>query len=501
MSRAGSRGRTSACLVSFVLAAASCSSADLSATVDTAASETSAPADGPVATDDADAPSANRPVGSNLALQTAYGSGSSDHIYDQSLVHTFELTLSDDALAFLDADPAAEEWVTGSLTFDGETLDGVGIRYKGSIGAFVGCLSNPDFSRPSGSKTCTKLSMKVKVDRDADGVDHRDRTFYGLRRLQFHSMNGDASAFHERLGYHLFGASGVATPRSTHARLMVNGEFVGLFALTEEIDGRFAADRFEDGGGNIYKEVWPVTGSGDAPDDDEVVDALRTNTDDADVSFFARTAAALATGGRAEREAIVAETMDVERLITMMVVDRAIANDDGALHWYCRGMSPSSCSNHNYYWYEEPAAARLHLVPWDLDNAFENLPDDRNPVTPIADDWAVVSNGCEPFRHGGFFLYQRSATCDPLTAVLAERTDLWTSAVRTFLDGPFSAEAVDQLLDEWSEQIAPHIAEAASRHDDAPSVDEWNQAVLRLRDGIEHSRARLEASLTDPDAG
>ena len=56
-------------------------------------------------------------------------------------------------------------------------------------------------------------------------------------------MNLDTSLMRDRLGYLLFAEAGVAAPRSTHARVVINGEFVGLFALVEQIDGRFTRDR------------------------------------------------------------------------------------------------------------------------------------------------------------------------------------------------------------------------------------------------------------------
>ena len=67
--------------------------------------------------------------------------GSSDYLYDQESLHTFELTISDEALAQINNDPSEEEYVEGSLTFEGETISPVGIRYKGSVGAWVGCLA------------------------------------------------------------------------------------------------------------------------------------------------------------------------------------------------------------------------------------------------------------------------------------------------------------------------------------------------------------------------
>ena len=41
--------------------------------------------------------------------------------------------------------------------------------------------------------------------------------------------------------------------RSVHARLVVNAKFYGLYALIEQIDGRFARYHFENGK-NLYKD-------------------------------------------------------------------------------------------------------------------------------------------------------------------------------------------------------------------------------------------------------
>ena len=39
---------------------------------------------------------------------------------------------------------------------------------------------------------------------------------------------------------------GVAAPRSVHARLVINGELSGLYALTEQIDENFIRQNFDD---------------------------------------------------------------------------------------------------------------------------------------------------------------------------------------------------------------------------------------------------------------
>ena len=427
-------------------------------------------------------------AGGNLSALIADDSG---YIFDQERLQTFELTLSDEALAQIDRNPSAEEWVLGSLTFEGETIDRVGIRYKGSIGAWVGCLSDPDWSDPSGHKVCTKLSMKVKVN-----WDDSNREFHGLRRLQLHNMNLDPSQMHERLGYWLFREMGVPAPRSVHARLIVNGTYVGVFALTEQIDGRFTRHNFDDGTGNLYKEVWPLH-AGYVTGDLFFVEALKTNEDENPsielIKNFGSEVKAAGPDGAAE---VVDRWMDVDEVLAWAVVDRTIRNDDGPFHWYCFG----ECRPHNYYWYEEPTAGTLHLIPWDLDNAFQNIVKDSNPVTPVADAWGEITRDCQRFGYGDWGLLQRSAACDPVFAAWATFDDDYGRLLDEFLDGPFAEELVTAQVEAWVAQIADATTEAADAHDDAVSVRKWTGAVDELLAALDHARSVARKPRDGPGA-
>lgn len=410
-----------------------------------------------------------------------YLNETSEYIFDQDKLATFELNLPIAALSKLDQDPTAEEYVEGSLTFEGETISPVGIRYKGSIGAFVGCVSGQDWTDPSGYKTCTKLSMKVKINWEG-----RDEKFFGLKKLQFHSQNNDASQMRERLGYWFYREMGVAAPRSVHARLMINGKFAGLFALTEQIDGRFTRYNFEDGKGNLYKEVWPLNSSGNLHNDLTYLKALKTNENDNPSVELIKGFAKEILGARDEELKVVVEKwMDVNSIISYAVVDRIIRNDDGAFHWYC---DRNNCNPHNFYWYEETKADKLHLIPWDLDNAFENIIVDINPVTPIADDWGEISNGCKPFMHGQFGATQRSATCDKLTYAWTLFDKEYEERLRAFKEGPFSEASAQEKLDAWTLQIKEATQEAENSFDDATSVSEWERAVSTLKTSLNFAR-------------
>lgn len=412
--------------------------------------------------------------------------GDSDYLFAQDRVHTFELSIPAEDLARIDADPTAEEYVEGRLTFEGEDLGPVGVRYKGTLGAFIGCTAQDDQLESGGEKTCTKLSMKVKVN-----WDEPNREVYGQRRLQFHSHNLDPSKLRERLAYWMFGEMGVETPRSTHARLIINGEYVGLFGLTEQVDGRFTRDRFEGGTGNLYKGEWPFDSSGRVQGEEDLIAALRTNEDAPDVSQMQAFATELLAADDdvpgAGRRDVLEQWLDIEEFVAYAAVDRAIRHDDGPFHWYC---TENGCGTQNYYWYQGPTSGRLHIIPWDMDGAFENLGAVQNPYTLVADGWGEITADCEVFAFGELDRLQRSASCDPLFAAATDTLDAeYTAAVDELLAGPLAADTVDAKIDEWAAQIEPHIEEAARLHDDAPGVEQWREAVEELRASLDRSRS------------
>lgn len=475
-----------AAVVLFV--AAACSDAQPDQTPADAA-DTDAVLDEPVDTDDTQAgePEPDEPKADGVDAPADPRERGSDYLFDQERLHTFELDLSADDLAFLDADPAAEQYVDGTLTFEGESIP-VGIRYKGSVGAFVRCLDGPNLFQPSGAKICTKLSMKIKIN-----WEDSDHEFLGVRKLQFHSMNNQGSLMRERLAYWLYREMGVPAPRSTHARVVVNGEFIGLFALTENIDGRFTRENFADGTGNLYKEVWPFTEAGEVTPTERFVDSLRTNEDDDPTADLIQTFAAEVLAAD-DPVAVVDEWMDIDILMAQLAVDRTVRHDDGPFHWYCRVAAAgvgaeTGCNPHNFFWYEDPTARQVHLIPWDLDNAFANIVDDANPVTPIPDGLGDITADCEPFAYGGFLLEQRSATCDPLFAVWALLEDEYAAAVQALHAGPLRAEVIDPMLDAWEAQIRGSVAEAAATHDDALPVAWWQASLDELREALDHARA------------
>jgi hypothetical protein len=484
--------RMSAVVIACAIVGAACSSSGGRDTATTTSTDLDQISTESVAAEAPEAPEADDQQAEAVeGEQPRYETQTADVLFDQNVVHTFEIELPAAALAELDADPVAEEYVEGSLLFDGERLEAIGVRYKGSVGAFLGCTAGPQPFQPSGAKTCTKQSLKLKINWNG-----ADTEFFGQRRIQLHSMNLDTSLMRDRLGYLLFAEAGVAAPRSTHARVVINGEFVGLFALVEQIDERFTRDRFADGKGNLYKEVWPFGADGDVRPSFQLIAGLRTNEDDDPSPEIIESFASelLDSGAPTDEEAarrVLSQWTDLEAFVAYAVVDRAIHHDDGPFHWYCIG---GPCEPHNFYFYEEPTSRSVHIIPWDLDNSLQGwTPEALNPVTAIPDAFGDTSNACDPFPFGSFNLLQRSAGCDPLVAAWASLDDEFERIDNDFRSGPFAIESVTTRVEAWRDQIAPHVAEAAALHDDAPNVAEWNSSVDQLLADIAAEPSRQES--------
>ena len=410
-----------------------------------------------------------------------YLSQPSDSIFNQNNLPTFKINLPEGALAYINSDPAAEEYVEGSLTYNGETISPIGIRYKGSIGAFVGGVSGTDWINPSGHKTATKLSMKFKIDWRG-----YNSTFYNLKTLQLHSMNLDPSQLHDRLGYWLFKQMGVPAPRAIHAKLYINGIYNGLFSLVEQIDEQFADYHFSDGIGNIYKEVWPIHSNGNIQSDKKFYQSLVTNkkqgVNNNIIKSFAEN---MVNANDSEIQTIIENHMNLNQMLSYAVVDRAIRHDDGPFHWYCDW---SQCEPHNFFWYENPSTRKIHLIPWDLDNSFENIIENTNPVTPIADDWGDTTNNCQTFNFGEWNITQKSAACDRIVGGLARFKAEYQHLKDSLINGPMAEQTVNLLIDQWVNQIRNATIDANQLHTDALTITDWENAITRLKLQLEHAR-------------
>ncbi len=243
-----------------------------------------------------------------------------DDIFSLRVLPTFEIALDDDAVASLSTSPRT--WVRGSFRFGDDYRDDVAVKFKGHR-SMRGWDSKPSF--------------KLRFDKFDDAG-----RMLGLRRITLNNMVEDPTMLREWLGYRAYRAAGVPAPRTGYARVLVNGELFGLYAMVETVDTDFVHANYDDPSGSVYEgEYGCDMYEDDVPGFDQ--DAGRDRTR-ADLTAFARDRL---------------DAIDRPRVLAYLAMSAVLGDFDGYRH------------AHNYFVYREPAAGKWTFVPWGIDRVFK----------------------------------------------------------------------------------------------------------------------------------
>ena len=406
--------------------------------------------------------------GTTKASSSAFCHKDAADLFGVDHVPMFEFTLPDDQWRWLQANAAKEQYVQAQAMYEGHPAGTIGLRFKGSVGTLGNCLDK------SGKWICAKLSFSVNFEK----YDRQNR-FFGLKRLNLHSMVNDPTKLHERIAYDLFQLSGIKAPRSSWANVKVNGKNYGLFSMVEQVDDVFTADRWPgNGGGNLYKEGWPKT------EESAYYDRALENKDarkhDAIIAF----ARDLANSNSSNPGATIGKWTDPSYMARYMAVDDAIVNCDGITAMYAEDATSMKWNNHNYYFYQEQNRDFFWLIPWDLDLT----------MTPCA-RFAAVPHWNTPPTHCGrnYSVWGRAWVkepgCDRLFQALARDLNDYQAAVDRLLVGPFNEQTVLHKIDLWTKFI--HDSEVADPTAEGEAT--WISEVHELKGTIPLLRERLKA--------
>lgn len=232
-----------------------------------------------------------------------------------------------------------------TMTIDGETVAGVGLRQKGH-----------------GSRNPDKPSFKVKF-----GELGGPSTFLSLRGLGLKSNVTDASQIKQRLAMKVFERAGIASPRQASARVLVNGEDQGLYTVEEDVDKVFLKRAFRENDGNLYEvqglpsyyfeDLGSDSGpyvpthfepkSPDRPDNSALLGLIQAINHAADDEF----------------QAAVRAYLDWPQFLMQLAVETYVADYDAIA-----GVGGVN----NFYLYQLKGTSRLLTIPKDKDLAFES---------------------------------------------------------------------------------------------------------------------------------
>ena len=394
---------------------------------------------------------------------------SAEKFFGTSRIYTFHLTIDADEFASMQPD-SGQKWfattasgsrkyikVKAHLEFDGLDMGYIGIRYKGNV-----LMLN--------SKNELKRSLKLDFNEQ-----DKEKTFFGLKKLNLNSNTTDPSQLREALGYYVFRESGIPAPRTAFGRvyLTVPGryskQYSGLYTVVEQVDQRFLKDRFGKKTGLLLKPEL-LNGLPDLGDEWGVYGKQyreKIETDPMAARRFISFVRFLKESSDQDFAKNIGEFLDLQEFLGFLAIETIIVNLDSPL-----------TLNHNYYITINPTTNRMVWIPWDLNKAFGGLAVGNLP----AEDLSVT----KPCRPGKFKLADRVLSIPSLN-------EEYRRLVKEIVSKNLTEKRMDELLKKMAETIRDAVQE-----DKLASLEEFEKTFsgpgTPAKSGGENANPPLTAS-------
>jgi spore coat protein CotH len=223
------------------------------------------------------------------------------------------------------------QYYRADVTIDGQKLNAVGIRKKGFFGSAIS----------------TRPSLKLKLDRYVE-----DQAFSGLSTLTFNNNNQDASRMQSFVVYRFMNDAGANSPRANFARIIVNGEDLGIYTHVESVDKALIKRLFKKAKGDLWEGY-----AGDFTEADFNRIVHKMGKDD-NSETLQELYDLLQSPDPIPLEA-VGQLIDIDAFITLWASEVLIGHWDGY-----------ASNRNNYYMYREPKSGLFYFIPWGPDSAF-----------------------------------------------------------------------------------------------------------------------------------
>jgi len=217
------------------------------------------------------------------------------------------------------------------VVIDGIKLSSVGIRKKGFFGSAIS----------------TRPSLKLKLDHYVD-----DQEFSGLSSLTFNNNNQDPSRMQSVMVYRFFNDAGINSPRANFARIIVNGEDLGVYTHVESVNKALLKRLFQTAKGDLWEGY-----AGDFTEG-EFNRITHKRGKDADGEALRKLYAVLQSPDVIPLESFEA-LIDLDAFISFWAGEVLIGHWDGY-----------SSNRNNYYIYRSPESGLFYFIPWGPDSAF-----------------------------------------------------------------------------------------------------------------------------------
>jgi spore coat protein H len=157
-----------------------------------------------------------------------------DDLFSTATLQRIDLELHSADWSKLKENFQTNTFYPADFKWNGQTVFNVGIR-----------------SRGRGSRNANKPGLKIDFDKYAG-----NQKFLGLKSLVLDNLTQDPSGIHETVSMAFYARLGIPTPRETHVRLYVRGEFIGVYALVESVDKELLARIYGSIGDDVQNDGW-----------------------------------------------------------------------------------------------------------------------------------------------------------------------------------------------------------------------------------------------------
>jgi len=308
--------------------------------------------------------------------------------------------------------PYTDIYIPITMTYNGKTWDNLRMRIRGDD-----------------TRVHPKKSLKIKFD--AEVFEN------GRDVLNFNAEYEDPTYICQYLSALTYRKIGYPCYEAEHARLYLNGKFLGLYLRVENMDASFLESRELDPTGNLYK----------ATEDD----ACLSIYDDVNSLWEKKTNV---NTGREDLQTLIdslnyvpdneyydfaKRTFDYDKMIDIIAVNMLIAH--GSTYY------------HNYFMYHDFFKTKKWLMmPWDMDKSFSQY----GYLYPYHRSSSYTSPD-NPF-------FERALLCEPIFNDIRNKI---TDLKNDFFNNEFFDPIVDSLKAELQESVNQDTT------DNVPDLEKW----------------------------
>ncbi|EDP69509.1 hypothetical protein FBALC1_00105 [Flavobacteriales bacterium ALC-1] len=276
-------------------------------------------------------------------------------LFDNTIIHEIKISstdsnlwqnLTDDYNNGIASDNIPYRSVT--IEIDGFIMSSVGIRQKG-------VSSNTTVST-------TKKPLKLNFGKFVDG-----QKYDGVKKINLGNGVGDPAIIKDKLAYNMLRYHGIPSPRVSHAKVYIQGQYWGTYALIEQIDKRYLKRNFATDNGNLWKNKGNNDLSWQGTDINNYPFELQTNEEENNWSKFIEFVNVINNSSDADFKNDLENVFHVDEYLRILAIDLLINNSDSYLE---RGR--------NWYLYHEPKSNKIHWLPWDYNLTFNRGEDGDN---------------------------------------------------------------------------------------------------------------------------